>query len=266
MKIEGLLLDVEGVLVTDKRYQPVEGAVDFVRRVRKQGLGLRLISNNTTDTVATLAGKLNRVGFDFGIEEIRTCTTTAVTRLRVLNVERCLVLGTPALQGIFADEGFVVANDSKVDAVVVGLDTDWHFERLRLACEAVMRFGARLIALHRNRVFTDSRGRIAPSVGPVVEAIQYATQAPAEVMGKPNEEIYRQALREIDVPPPAALMVSDDPFSDLVGAKRLGIPTAFVLSGKYAARTVLDQLPATERPDVTVNRIGDLSGTAWLPV
>ena len=87
--------------------------VDFVRHVRQQGLGLRLISNNTTDTVATLAGKLNRVGFDFGIEEIRTCTATAVKRLRVLNVERCLFLGTPALQGIFADDPEIVMADRR---------------------------------------------------------------------------------------------------------------------------------------------------------
>jgi ribonucleotide monophosphatase NagD (HAD superfamily) len=55
------------------------------------------------------------------------------------------------------------------------------------------------------------------------------------------------------------LVVSDDPFSDLAGAKRLGMRAAFVLSGKYRERSVIDQVPASERPDVIVDAIGDLT-------
>jgi HAD superfamily hydrolase (TIGR01450 family) len=264
MEVRGLLLDVEGTIVGDKRYQAIAGAVEFVRAVRRRGLPVRLITNNTTDTKPVLVAKLARAGFDFTLEELHTCIGAAVTRLRALGAKRCLVLGTPALRQMFTDEGFAVADDSEVDAVVLGLDTGLTYERLRLACDAVGRRRAAFLALHRNRTYPDEQGRPSPSVGPIVEAIRYATLVEPEVMGKPSEAYFRQALDDIAVPAAGVMVVSDDPFSDLAGAKRLGMQAAFVLSGKYTDAAVLDRIDPAERPDVTVQAIGDLLNAGFL--
>lgn len=266
MQVKGLLLDVEGVLVADKRYRAVPGAVEFIQYLRGRGLPVRLITNNTTDDEATLVEKLGAAGFDFRPPEVHTCIQAAVTRLREIGAVKCLVVGTERLKRAFAAEGFSVADASDVHAVVVGLDTALTHQRLCLACDAILRFDARLIALHRNRLYPDADGRALPSVGAVVEAISYATQAVPEVMGKPNAAIYRQALEALYLAPEEALMVSDDPFSDLAGARRLGIRAAFVLSGKYTDPAILDRLDPAERPDLVVDSIGDLAGTDWLPL
>ena len=258
MRVRGFLLDVEGTLVVDKRYQPVEGAVPFVRKVRQAGLPLRLITNNTTDSKASLISKLGRAGFDFTIDEIHTCIGAAVTHLRTAGASRCLILGAGALREMFVDEGLTVVDGSEVDAVVVGLDTDLTYERLRLACEAVSRYDASLIALHRNRLFTDSQGRCAPSVGAIVEAIRYATQVEPTLIGKPSPAYFRQALDDIALPAESVLVVSDDPLSDLAGAKRMGMRAAFVLSGKYRERSVIDSIPASQRPDLVGETISEL--------
>jgi HAD superfamily hydrolase (TIGR01458 family) len=258
MSVRGLLLDIEGTLVGDKRYQPVAGAVEFVRTCRERGLPLRLITNNTTDTRPRLIEKLARAGFDFTIDELHTCVAAAVGHLRASGAARCLVLGSADLRQMFADEGFSVLADSAVDAVIVGLDTGLTYERLRLACDAVSGHSAALLALHRNRVYTDSQGRCSPSVGAIVEAISYATQVEPIVIGKPSPDYFRQALADLAVPAGEVLVVSDDPFSDLAGAKRMGMQAAFVLSGKYRERSVLDRIPAAEQPGVVVDAIGDL--------
>jgi HAD superfamily hydrolase (TIGR01450 family) len=187
----------------------------------------------------------------------------AVTDLRAISAATCLVLGAPDLRRMFADQGFRVVDESEVDAVVVGLDTDLTYERLRLACDAVAGHDAALIALHRNRIYTDAQGRRAPSVGAIVEAICYATQAEPVVIGKPSRDYFQQALDGLAVPPAEVLVVSDDPFSDLAGAKRMGMQAAFVLSGKYPQRSVVDALPPAERPDIIVETIGDLGVTQW---
>jgi 4-nitrophenyl phosphatase len=261
MAIRGLLLDVEGVLVADKRYLAVPGAVEFIRRARERGLPLRLITNSTTDTKATLVKKLERAGFDFRIEETHTCIGAAVNHLRTIGARQCLVLGTTTLRQMFADEGMKVVNESDVQAVVVGLDTELTYEHLRLACDAILRFGASLIALHRNRLYPDDQGRASPSVGAIVEAIAYATQVEPHVMGKPSPAYYQQALDDLGLGPEAVLMVSDDPFSDLAGAKRMGMQTAFVLTGKYTDPECADRLKPEERPDCTVANLFELLGT-----
>jgi len=258
MKIRGFLLDVEGTLVADKRYRPIEGAVEFVRRLREARLPLRLITNNTTDSKSSLAEKLARAGFDFTIGELHSCIAAAVTHLRRANATTCLILGASTLREMFVDEGFTVVHGSDVDAVVVGLDTDLTYDRLRLACDAVGRNGASLIALHRNRLLIDSQGRCSPSVGAIVEAIRYATRVEPTLIGKPSPAYFQQALDDIALPPESVLVVSDDPFSDLAGAKRMGMRAAFVLSGKYRERAVIDSIPATQQPDLVAETIGAL--------
>ena len=258
MRVRGFLLDVEGTLVADKRYQAIPGAVDFISALRRAGLSLRLITNNTTDSKPSLLNKLDRAGFDFRLTELHTCIGAAVNHLRTIGASRCLVLGTPALGEMFAGEGFSVVDDRGVDAVIVGLDTGLTYERLRLACDAVGREGANLIALHRNRLLIDLEGRCAPSVGAIVEAIAYATQVEPVLIGKPSPAYYRQALDDLGLPAESVMVVSDDPLSDLAGAKRIGMGAALVLSGKYRDRSVVDQLPAAQQPDVVVETIGAL--------
>lgn len=258
MTVRGLLLDIEGTLVADKRYRAVPGAVEFMHTVRELGLPFRLITNNTTDAVPALVEKLARAGFDFTIGELHTCIGAACAHLHQVPVKRCLILGSTDLRRMFTGQGFEVADSSDVDAVVVGLDTELTYDRLRLACDAVSRHGARLIALHRNRLYTDDQGRCSPSVGAIVEAIVFATGADPIVIGKPSRDYYQQALDAVAVPPEAVLVVSDDPFSDLAGAKRMGMQAAFVLSGKYPDRAVAEQIATPERPDIIVERIGDL--------
>jgi len=258
MKIRGWLLDVEGVLVADKRFQAVPGAPDFIRRLRAANCPLRLITNNTTDNRSTLVRKLADAGFDFALNELHTCIAAAVNRLRQIGARRCLVLGNAALRGMFAEAGLQVVDDADVAAVVVGLDMGVTYERLALACQAVVRHDAALIALHRNRLFTDGAGRTVPSVGAIVAAIEYATRAEPTVIGKPSPVYFRQALAELNTPPADVMVVSDDPLTDLVGAKKLGMRTAFVLSGKYHDSAILEAVEADLRPDITTARIGDL--------
>ncbi|MBP7746418.1 MAG: HAD-IIA family hydrolase [Phycisphaerae bacterium] len=258
MNIRGLLLDVEGVLVADKGYAAVPGAVAFVAAVRAASCPFRLISNNTTDDRPTIIAKLTQAGFDFALDELYTCTAAAVARLQAARARRCLVLGNTALRRIFLDAGFEVVDDADVDAVVVGLDTDLTYQRLQMACEAVVARQALLLALHHNRIYDDATGRPAPSVGALTAAIEYATRVEAAVIGKPSPAYFQQALDAVGVPPADVLVVSDDPLSDLAGAKRMGMRAAFVLSGKYRDESVLTQLPLDERPDCVTPRIGDL--------
>jgi HAD superfamily hydrolase (TIGR01458 family) len=258
MLIRGLLLDVEGVLVADKRYAAVPRAAEFVGAARAAGCPLALITNNTCDDRHAILEKLAQAGLTFALSELHTCTSAAVRHLYDLKSRRCLVIGTTELQGIFTKAGFDVLDESDVDAVVVGLDTELTYDRLRLAVDAVISYGAGLVALHHNRILVDSAGRAAPSVGAISAAIEYAAQTEATVIGKPTRAYFQQALDAIERPANQVLVVSDDPLSDLAGAKRMGMHAAFVLSGKYRDERVLRQLPADERPDLVVPAINEL--------
>lgn len=258
MEIRGYLIDVEGVLVGDKRYLPVETAVEFMTRLRESGRPLRLITNNTTDDPRVLIEKLRSAGFHVSMEELHTSTAAALMLLKSLRSARCLVLGNSSLRRMFEQAGLEVVDHSGVDAVVVGLDTEFTYEKLSRACEAISKHHAAFVALHRNRHHRDAAGRQAPSAGAIVAAIEYTTQVNPIIIGKPSASFFKQALDDLHLAPKEVLVISDDPLSDLAGAKQMGMKTAFVLSGKYDDATVLDGIRQDERPDVIAARIGDL--------
>jgi ribonucleotide monophosphatase NagD (HAD superfamily) len=77
-------------------------------------------------------------------------------------------------------------------------------------------------------------------------------------VGKPAEPIYHEALKRVGTAPAECLFVSDDPVADLVTAGRLGMRTAFVLSGKHADHAVLGRLDQDDWPDLVCGRLADI--------
>ena len=62
--VEGLLLDIDGVLVTS--WEPIPGAIEAMDALRAAGLPFRLITNTTTHPRTELAATLSAAGFDGG--------------------------------------------------------------------------------------------------------------------------------------------------------------------------------------------------------
>jgi 4-nitrophenyl phosphatase len=61
---------------------------------------------------------------------------------------------------------------------------------------------------------------------------------PALVVGKPSPIAYRVALTALGIGPAEALMIGDRLETDVVGAQRLGMDTALVLSGVSTAEDI----------------------------
>jgi 4-nitrophenyl phosphatase len=142
-----------------------------------------------------------------------------------------------------------LTGDAEADTVLLAFDRSMSYSALSVAISAVHDHGARLIALHENRIFRDAAGRLEPGLGAWVRAIEYATGSEALVVGKPSTAYYRAALDRLGVAAAETTMISDDPFGDPAGAKVLGMRTVFVLSGKYADRGILASPALAVQPD-----------------
>ena len=68
-----------------------------------------------------------------------------------------------------------------------------------------------------------------------VAGLEYAAAASATVIGKPSPGIYRSACDLLGVAPAQAMMVGDDPESDLAPATQIGMRTCLVRTGKGAS-------------------------------
>lgn len=255
--INCFLIDIEGTIVKDKSYAPVEGAVEWLQRVKTFSKKFSLVSNNTTHSPKELISLLKSKSFDLEDENLDTCMKVTGEWLKKKNIQSCFVLGNQALKKYLKEQRIEVREDCSAQAVVVGLDEKLNFQKLKTATRALVENNACLIALHANKIYGDSKGEIVPSVGAAVKALEYASGKRGLIMGKPSQDFYRNVLRRLDTKPQNCILISDDPLSDLVGAKKLRIKTAFVLSGKYD-RSILKSLDEKRRPDYVYKSISEI--------
>ena len=253
------LVDIEGTIVKDKSFAPIDGAIEWINSLESKGQRFVLVSNNTTHRPIDLLDLLRSVGFHLEEENLVTCTGAALNWLKNEKIKSCFVIGGPGLKALLNENGIETKEDDKAEAVLVGLDTSLDYQKLKIAVNALMKNDAHLLALHENRLYKDEKGELSPSVGAVVKALEYVCQKRAMIFGKPNPDFFREVLKGFQAKPDDCTMISDDPLSDLLGAKQVGMRTVFVTSGKYKDEEILKTLNKQFQPDFVCQNISQIN-------
>jgi HAD superfamily hydrolase (TIGR01458 family) len=225
--VRAVVFDLEGTLYRGET--AIAGAVEAAARVRAAGLATGYLTNTTSRGRRALADKLRGMGFEATEEQIFCPTAAAAAFLRERG-ESAWLLVPPLTRDEF--DG-VRREAARPDWIVVGdIGDDWSFEVMNRAFRLVHERGARLLALVRSRYWLADDG-LRLDAGPFVAALEYATGTEALTFGKPDPGLFDSALRSLGVEPGQALMVGDDPVTDVAAAAALGMRTALVCSGKY---------------------------------
>jgi HAD superfamily hydrolase (TIGR01450 family) len=259
--VRAVLLDLDGVLIL--RNEPVPGAFDAVASLRARRIPFRVMTNTSGMSRTTLASLGRSVGLDIPADHIiSSLTATAAYTARTFPGRPLYVLAAPdartefAGQWLLADEeadaavadAFTGGGPSQVAAVVIGDAPDQvSYATLNRAFRLV-RDGAALLGMHRNRWWILPDGPRLDS-GAIVAGLEYALERPARILGKPSREFFREGMREVAADLRAAgdgrrlvahdvLMVGDDLWSDVLGAQRAGLRGALVLTGKHGQADV----------------------------
>jgi HAD superfamily hydrolase (TIGR01458 family) len=241
MPLRAVLLDLEGVLYQEGA--PIAGAREAVSALENRGLRLRYLTNTTTTSRAGVARRLAAIGLEVDIGTLFTPLAAACRLLGQWHARRIHLAAPPETAEDFA--AFELADRGPVDAVVLGdLYKGFDWDKLDFLF-ALLRGGARLVALHKNRACR--RGAdIALDAGPFVAALEYAAGVEAVVVGKPAAAFFELALADLGVPAAEALMVGDDIEADIGGAQTAGLRAIQVETGKFTRADL-------EHPRVTPN-------------
>lgn len=237
-RYDAIVCDIDGVLARGLR--PVEGAPQTLRRLRELGIPLRLLTNNASRTPAEVARWLDGLGFDIAAADVLT-SSVAVAALLDPGT-RCLVVGTCGLREPLSERGCVLVDDPEdAQAVVVGIDLDLTYDKLRRAASALHR-GARFLATNTDRTFPTEDG-LWPGNGAVIAFLEAASDRTPEVAGKPHLPLFDAAAAQLGAPQ-RLLMVGDRLETDILGAQNAGWDTAVVLTGVSRREDVERHLPA----------------------
>ena len=224
------LFDLDGVFYKGKESRVKVGGTRAIEALRKGGKKLFILTNNSTDSAATVQSRL--IEFDIPVKKDEVLTSGLLTAQYLEQKHgrvTYFLVGEEGLDAEMKRYGHRKTVGEKADFVVVGLDRKLTYDKLDHAAR-LARNGAGIIATHASRLYMYKSGP-AMATGPLVKAIEFASQKRAVVIGKPSRLMFSIALQRAGTKKNDAVMIGDQVDTDILGASRAGIDAILVTTG-----------------------------------
>lgn len=234
------VFDMDGVLF--RMDDPLPGAADAIRRLEERGERAFFLTNNSSKSREDYVEKLARFDIHTSVDEIMTSAYATGLLFQEMGVtgKRVYVVGENGLKRELRLAGMEIVNEEEtvddtadllgVDYVVAGWDRGFTYTKLAQAHQAIVN-GASFIATNRDVTYPDSGGRTLPGGGAIVAAIETCTGLVPRTVGKPEPYSLELILKQAGVSPQDCLVIGDRLDTDIAIGKRVGAPTALVLTG-----------------------------------
>lgn len=239
-----VIFDLDGVLWHGT--QAIPHACQAVSRLIDAGHDVLFATNNSASTVTQQEQKLGRFGID---ASGRVLSSAMAAASLISEGEQVFVLGGAGIhEAVEARGGICVptaagdAGPPSLDAVIVGLDWDLSYDRLRMAVTAI-RNGARFIGTNHDPTYPTEHGLWAGG-GSIVAAVRTAVEVDPTFAGKPHQPMADLAIERLGS---EGLMIGDRDDTDGDFARIAGYRFGMVLSGVTSAEEAAELDPA---PDV----------------
>jgi HAD superfamily hydrolase (TIGR01450 family) len=248
---DNVVLDLDGVVWVGDTCTP--GAPQAVAELRAAGKEIAFLTNDSRRSPEEYVRKLWSLGVQASLEEMVTAGA-AIQHLLAGHERRAVyVIGSAAVFRHVSEAGHRIVNGTqragRADVVVVASHDDFDYIELRDATRSVLA-GAEIVAANRDPTFPREDG-IWPGTGSILAALEYATGSEAQLVGKPQPQIFRTALDRLG--PGRTLVVGDRLDADLGGAAAAGLDAAIVLTGIASgeqARAAADPAPVAIASDL----------------
>jgi HAD superfamily hydrolase (TIGR01450 family) len=230
---KAVLSDLDGCLAASNIALP--GAAEIAREL---GERLIVVSNNSSHDPLGLSQELALNGLEIPPHRIVLAGLLAVETI-ARDRPRCrvLILGSAVLRARARMLGLDAARRD-ADVVLVARDTAFDYTKLETAVQELAR-GADLYAANPDLSHPGRSGRIVPETGALLAAIRACVpDVPCRTIGKPEPAIYREALARAGCDAADAIMLGDNPDTDIAGARELGMDT--LLIGSHRAAEIPD--------------------------
>lgn len=219
-----LLIDWDGCVALGERLDPA--ALELIARHQDR---VAIVSNNTTHLPDHFSACLARHGVLLPPERVVLAGTQALERAARRGAARTLLIGAGRMKAEALRLGLsLVRGDAEL--VVLLRDSRFSYSKLELAANA-LNDGAALIVGNPDLVHPGARGRLVPETGALLAALQACVDPRGldlQVVGKPEPALFEAACRMLGVPPSEALMIGDNPATDMAGAFALGMAGVLV--------------------------------------
>jgi len=250
---KGILLDLEGVIYEGSRL--IDGSIETINKLLAHGFKIKYLTNTTTISRRLVFEKLLQFQLPLIESDIFSPAIAANIFLKKKNISRISLFTNQFLQEDFTD--FVI-DDLEPEAIILGdLYKEFSWEKLNKAFQVILEANPLIIALHKNR-YCKRENKLGLDLGPFVAALEYATSKKSVLIGKPEKNFFNLAIEDMKLKNEEVVMIGDDIFADIGGAKNIFLSTIQVKTGKFQKK---DETNLYLQPDYRIDSISRLTYT-----
>lgn len=262
-RVRGFVFDMDGTLVlADRNHQapkPLPGALDLIRRLRREHIPFVVFTNGSARTPAHYADKLRSAGFDVADDEMMTPASSAVDLFVRRGYRRVVALGGEGLAAPLEAAGIEVVppvGKPVADAVLIGWYPEFTMAALEAACYAVWA-GAKVFSASQVLFFATADGKTLGTSRAISAMVRDLTGCRINIIGKPSLPALTSAAHRLGVPVRELAVVGDDPELEVPMAHRgkalaIAVNTGLGDAGSYA------HLPPEKRPHLLLSGVDEL--------
>lgn len=253
------LFDLDGTLILGNKV--IEGAIEIIDKIRKKGKKLMIFTNNSSRTREQYVEELAKLGINVKKDEIITAGYITGKYLLHINKRVIYVVGTSKFKEMLEEMGLIVVEEPKikegkynVDAVVVGLDTELNYEKLKQACKLLKDDDIAYIGANPDMIYPVDNEIFYPDCGSIVKMLSYSTKRVPKFLGKPYFEIFNYCLEKMKVSKDKTVIIGDRLYTDIACGEENGCETVLVLTGETKKE---DLINSEYRPTHIIDSIKD---------
>jgi arabinose operon protein AraL len=250
---EAAILDLDGTIYLGDHLVP--GADASVAALRDRGIDVLFLTNKAIERRRDYIEKLTRFGLAASrADVINSGWITARYAADRYPDRRAFVIGEDPLVDEFEAAGLAVTRREPGDLLVVSMDREFTYEKLRLALRTLEN-GAPFLATNPDRTCPTGHEPIPDAAGMIGAVEGVSGQTVDQMLGKPSATMAETALGELGADPSECLMVGDRLETDIEMGTRVGMETALVMSGVTDRATLA---AADISPDHVLDSIADI--------
>ncbi|HIE31323.1 MAG TPA: HAD-IIA family hydrolase [Methanosarcinales archaeon] len=247
--MKAYILDLDGVIYRGS--SPIDGAPGAVNRLQDHAEVL-FLTNNSTRSRSAVAARLSEAGIRCKEHDVITAGYAAAVYIRKrYGAGTVYPIGEAGLIEELKAQGHAISEDA--DFVVVGLDRDLSYEKLRIGLQNILD-GAKFIATNTDPVLPTETGFV-PGAGAIVRALETASGQSPVVTGKPEPPIMDIVLEHLGLDADECTVVGDRLDTDILAGIRCGMRTVLVLTG---VETMASVERSDIKPDCVIQSIREL--------
>ncbi len=253
------VFDMDGTIYLGGK--PFDFAIDFIKRLRREGKQVLFFTNNASHTSPFYISKLQRLGFEPHEGEVMTAGDVTFEFLRRHRDGRSVyMVATDELVEEYSNKGLNILNGNEkidtADIVVTSFDTSLTYEKLNIACRLI-RQGAEYLSTHPDFNCPTEDGFI-PDSGAIAALVTASTGKTPVYFGKPYRETIEMIGEATGFSADEMCIFGDRLYTDIALGKRFGVTSVLVLSGETQPSDV-DMAEECDKPDLVFPSLAEVS-------